>query len=74
LTEAGRNSGAFALVSMVSEAMSSALITRKGKPEKLSSPALANQKFQNKSEYQIQGIVPEIFNSSRVLTKIRATQ
>ncbi len=39
--------------------MSSALITRKGKPEKLSCPALANQQFEHRDESYQQGNVPE---------------
>ncbi|MDF1746941.1 MAG: hypothetical protein P1V19_24840 [Gimesia sp.] len=39
--------------------MSSALITRKGKPEKLSCPALANQQFEQSDESHQQGNVPE---------------
>jgi hypothetical protein len=50
LTEAERTSGYLTLIFMVSEAMSSALKTRKGKPEKLSSPALANRQFQNRNQ------------------------
>lgn len=45
--------------------MSSALITRKGKPEKLSCPALANQRFENKDKNEEQGIDPEIDKSAR---------
>ena len=53
---------------MVSEAMSSALITGKGKPEKLSFPALANQQFQNINEYQWQGMIPEFVNAVELET------
>jgi hypothetical protein len=39
--------------------MSSASFARKGKPEKLSSPALANRRFAYMNQCQLQGSVPE---------------
>ncbi len=49
--------------------MSSALMTGKGKPEKLSSPALANQQFQNINEYQWRGMIPEFVNATEPETE-----
>ena len=49
--------------------MSSALITGKGKPEKLSSPALANQQFQNINQYQCQGMLPEFVKAAESETE-----